>query len=171
MKKNKIVTIQTRAREIQKSILYINNIDLFLNEIDSAVPLLIKVLKVADTDLKDEIIFLLGGIARKKVIWLLYEIMVDTGENKNTRHSAAIQISVTAAFIKDTNDLTEKLLADIKSSDPLLRCLAAFAVGWERNDKAAIPLLDLMQDDDLDIQQIAANALVNLKGSSLLKFK
>ncbi len=152
---------------LQKALLYINDIELFLNEIDLAVPLLIKVLKLADTDLKDEIIFLLGSVARKKVLWPLYEMMADPDEKENTRHSAAIQISVTAAFLEDTDDLTEKLLADMEREDPILRRLAAFAVGWEGNDKAAIPLRCLLYDDDPDLQQTAVNALSNLKGSRL----
>ncbi len=169
MTKNKVIAFQPKERMIQKALLYVNDSEQFLNEIDTAVPLLLKVFKRAGAEFKDEIIFLLGGVAQNQVIWPLYEIMTDTGENEVTRHSAASQISVTAAFLEDTADLTEKLLMDIEGPDPVLRRLAAFAVGWEKNEKAAIPLIGLMYDDDPDIQKTAVNALANLRDGRLLK--
>jgi HEAT repeat protein len=40
---------------------------------------------------------------------------------------------------------------------------AAFALGWEGNARAAIPLIELLYDPDIQVQQTAVNALSNLR--------
>jgi HEAT repeat protein len=62
----------------------------------------------------------------------------------------------------------DKLIQDIKSPDPLVRRLAAFALGWEGNAQAAIPLIELLYDKDIDVQQTAVNALSNLRDDRIL---
>jgi HEAT repeat protein len=40
---------------------------------------------------------------------------------------------------------------------------AAFALGWEGNTQAALPLIELLYDLDVEVQQTAVNALSNLR--------
>lgn len=150
-------------RKFQKTLGYINDIELFLNEADTAVPLLIEVYKKADADLKDEIIFLLGAFAHRPVSAWLYTVMADPGETGSARQSAAIQISVTAALMEKTDDLAEKLLADLENPDPVLRCLAVLALGWEGNLRAITGLTECKKDSDPVIRQNASAALFNIE--------
>ncbi len=142
---------------------YINNIELFLNAADTAVPLLIEVFKKADADLKDEIIFLLGAFAHRPVSVWLYTVMADPGETESARHSAAIQLSVTAALMENTDDLIERLLIDLENPDPVLRRLAVLALGWEGNRRAITGLTECKKDNDPVIRQSAAAALFNIE--------
>lgn len=150
-------------RKIQKTLGYINASELFLNEADTAVPLLIEVYKKADADLKDEIIFLLGAFAHRPVSAWLYTVMTDPGEMESARQSAALQISVTAALMENTDALSEKLLDDLANPDPVLRRLAVLALGWEGNHRAVTGLAACKQDTDPVVRKNAAVALLNIE--------
>jgi len=152
----------TGEHKLQKTLGYINDSERFLSEADTAVPLLIEAYKKADADLKDEIIFLLGAVAHRPVSAWLYRVMTDPGEEESARHSAALQISVTAALMENTDALAEKLLADLASPDPALRRLAVLALGWEGNHLAVTGLAACKKDADPVVRKNAAAALFNI---------
>ena len=106
---------------------------------------------------------LLGSFAKQEVSWPLYEIMVDPNESEDSHHDASIQLSVIFPFLKDPQPLIDRLLEDVKNQNPLARLNAAFALGWEGNAQAAIPLIELLYDPDEKVQQSAVNALSNLR--------
>ncbi len=162
MKKNSPGIQPPGEHNVQRTLRYINDIELFLSEADTALPLLIEVYKKADADLKDEIIFLLGAFAHRKVSAWLYAVMADSGEKESTRHSAALQLSVTAALLENTEALAETLLADLENPDPTLRRLAVLALGWEGNHRAVTGLSQCLHAADPVIRKNAAAALINL---------
>ncbi len=127
------------------------------------MPLLIEVYKKADADLKDEIVFLLGTFAHRPVSAWLYTVMTDPGEKESARYSAAIQISVTASLMENTEALTEKLLTDVENADPVLRRLAILALGWEGNHRAINSLTECKKDSDPVIRKSATAALFNIE--------
>jgi len=159
----KVIDFESKERLFKKVESYIESIELFLEEQDKAVPLLLKALKYADQELKHEIILLLGSWAKQEVAWPLYEILADTKENKDIRNSASIELSVIFPFLKEPQPLLDRLLEDLKSPDAKLRIHAAFALGWEGNTQAAIPLIELLYDSDIRVQQTAVNALSNMR--------
>lgn len=160
---SKIINFESKERLLEKARSYIDSVELFLEERDKAVALLLKALKHADHELKHEIILLLGSFAKQEVTRPLYHIMIDPEEDEEIRHSASIQLSVIFPFLKKPQPLIDRLLEDIKSPDHELRLNAAFALGWEGNSQAAIPLIELLYDSDTDVQQNAVNALSNLR--------
>jgi HEAT repeat protein len=159
----KVIDFESRERLFKKVESYIESIELFLEERDRAVPLLLKALKYADQELKHEIILLLGSWAKQEIAWPLYEILINTKENKDIRNSASIELSVIFPFLKDPQPLLDRLLEDLKNPDAELRIYAAFALGWEGNTQAAIPLIELLYDSDIRVQQTAVNALSNMR--------
>ena len=159
----KVIDFESKGRLFKKVESYIESIELFLEEQDKAVPLLLKALKYADQELKHEIILLLGSWAKQEVAWPLYEILTDTKENKDIRNSASIELSVIFPFLKEPQPLLDRLLEDLKSPHAELRIYAAFALGWEGNTQAAIPLIELLYDSDIRVQQTAVNALSNMR--------
>ena len=163
MTKNRPGDQPPEERKLQKALGYINDIELFLNAADTAVPLLIEVYKKADADLKDEIIFLLGAFAHRPVSVWLYTVMTDPGEKESARHSAALQISVTAALMENTAALSEKILADLANPDPVLRRLAVLALGWKGNYRAVARLAACKKDTDPVVRKSAAVALFNIE--------
>ncbi len=169
MKKNSVIEFEPRERFLEKARRYVDSPELFLQEWEQATSLLLKVLKYADRDLKLEIMLLLGSFAKQEVAWPLYEILSDKAEHEETRHDAAIQLSVIGPFLKDPQSLTERLLKDMESPDTELRLHATFAVGWEGNTQAAIPLIERLYDSDTRVQQTAVNALCNLRDERILK--
>jgi len=168
MRNSNVINFEPKERLFEKAGSYIESIELFLEERDEAVPLLLKTLKYADHELKHEIIFLLGNFAKQEVAWPLYQMITDPDEDEEIRHFASIQLSVISPFLKEPQPLIDRLLEDIKSPDPELRLHAGFALGWEGNARAAIPLIELLYDSDIRIQQTAVNALSNLRDDRIL---
>ncbi len=85
MKKNHIIEFKSRERILEKARKYIGLVELFFEENDRAIPLLLKAMKFADKDLKSEIIFLLGPFAREEVVWPLYDMLCDKSEDEDHR--------------------------------------------------------------------------------------
>ena len=168
MKKNRVIKLEPRARILEKAKKYIESFDLFFEEGDRAIPLLLKALKLAGRDLKHQIMFTLGTFAKEEIVWPLYDIMTDASEPEEVRHDAAIQLSVIGPLLKDSRALAERLLKEIDSSDAERRLHATFAAGWEGNFAAAIPLIERLYDGDPRVQQTAVNALCNLRDDRIL---
>lgn len=163
MDKHKVIDFESQERLLAKADRYIESMELFFQEKDRAIPVLLKALKYAHNKLKRKIILLLGGFAKQEVAWPLYQIMIDTQQDEEVRHFAAVQLSVTLPFLKERQPLIDKLLGSLKHHDPEVRMNAAFALGWEGNARAAIPLIELLYDPDIQVQQTAVNALSNLR--------
>jgi HEAT repeat protein len=168
MKKNNVILFQSRARLQKKAQVYVEDPKRFLEEREQAVPLLLKALKHADRGLKRRIVLLLGGIAGEDIVWPLYRLLTDPGEDEGVRHDAAIQLSVTGSFLKNPQALVERLVIALKNTDPIVRAGAAFALGWRGNAAAALPLIELLYDPDVQVQQAAVNALSNLEDDRIL---
>jgi len=168
MSKTRIIPFETREQVLQHARPYLESVELFLEERDKAVPLLLKALKHADREAKHEIMLLLGSFAKQEVAWPLYEMMIDPQESEDSRHDASIQLSVISPFLKDPQPIIDRLLRDLTHEDPLMRLNAAFALGWEGNAQAAIPLIERLYDPDTGVQQNAVNALANLRDDRIL---
>jgi HEAT repeat protein len=168
MKKNHVIEFEPRERILEKAKKYVESVELFSEESDQAIAVLLKAVKHAETDLKREIMFVLGTFAKEKVIWPLYDMMTDSSEKEDIRHDAAIQLSVIGPFLKDPQPLVDQLLKEIQSPDPERRLYATLAMGWRGNSPAAIPLIGRLYDADLRVQQMAVNALCNLRDDRIL---
>jgi HEAT repeat protein len=168
MKNNPVVEFESKERILETARKYIESIESFLERKDKAVPLLLRALKYADGDLKREIMLVLGSFAKEQFLWPLYEIMTDPCEDAEVKHDASIQLSVIGPFLKDPQPLVDRLLKEIESSDPERRLRATFAIGWEGNSQAAIPLIERLYDPDERVQQTAVNALCNLRDDRIL---
>lgn len=168
MDNNKVIDIYSKERLFKKAYSYIESAELFLEEKDRAVPLLLKALKIANYDLKQQIILLLCSLAKQEVAEPLYKMIVDPDTDQNVRHLASIHLSIIFPFLKNPQPLIANLLEDLKSPDPQLRMNAGFALGWQGNTKAAIPLIELLYDPDIEVQQTAVNALSNLRDDRVL---
>ena len=94
---------------------------------------------------------------------------MDDSEDEGIRYRAAIQISVTAAGMNDTDGIAERLETALHHRNPTVRRNAAIAIGWEGHTRAAAPLIALLHDDDADVQQTAVNALSNLDAEDVFR--
>ncbi len=168
MEKDKVVEFDSQKRILEMARKYVNSLELFLEENNRAVPVLQKAIKYADKELKQKIIFLLGSFAKEKAYQPLYNILTDKLEDEDIRRDAAVQLSVTGPFLEDPQPLIDQLLKDMESSDAELRLHATFAIGWEGNYQAAIPLIERLYDSDIRVQQTAVNALCNLRDDKIL---
>jgi HEAT repeat protein len=168
MKKNSVIEFEPKERILAKAKAYVDSVESFLDDGDQAVSLLLRATKHADRDLKREIMFVLGTFAKEEVVWPLYEIMIDSSEDEEARHDAAIQLSVIGPFLKDPQRLVERLMKEIENSDAERRLHATFAMGWKGNYHAAIPLIERLYDKDVRVQQTAVNALSNLRDDRIL---
>ena len=163
-----VIKFDPREKILEKAKRYVDDEGVFLEEREQAVPLLLKALEFGDETLKSEIIFLLGSFAKEEVAWPLYRILVDPSQGEELRRDASIQLSVIGPFLQDPQPLVDRLIQDMESGDPELRIHAAFAVGWEGNTQAAIPLIERLYDSDTRVQQTAVSALSNLREDKII---
>jgi HEAT repeat protein len=164
-----VIEFDSKHRVLERARKYVESVELFLEEGDQAVSLLLKALKHADKDLKREIMLVLGTFAKEKVVWPLFDMMIDASEDDELRYDAAIQLSVVGSFLKDPRVLVDRLLEEIQSSDVGRRLHATFAVGWAGNIQAALPLIERLYDSDSRVQEAGVNALCNLRDDKILK--
>lgn len=163
MKTRTIILFEPRQRLLEKARAYVASPERLLDAGPEAVALLARALGRADERLKEQILLLLGIAPKGLGAWQLYRVMTDGAQSEELRHRASIHLSVAACFLPDPAPLVDRLLEDAGSSDPQLRALAVFALGWEGNERAAIALIDRLYDDDPDVQAMAVNALANLR--------
>jgi HEAT repeat protein len=168
MKKDRVIKFDSKERILQKARSYVESVETFFDESDRAIPLLLKAMKLADRDLKREIMLLLGSFAKEAVVWPLYDLMTDPSESEEIRHDAAIQLSVIGPLLKNSQPLVDRLLQEIGSTDTQRRLHATFAIGWEGNFQAATSLIERLFDSDSEVQQTAVNALCNLRDDRIL---
>ena len=158
----KVIQFSPKKRILDKILKYLESKELFLDEKETAVPLLLRALEHADIALKQKIILLLGGFAKDEVAWPLYRILSDYEEDDEIRYIAAIQLRVVFPSLENPQPLIDRLLKDLKSDDSDLRVYAASGLGWKGNYQAAIPLIELLFDSDMDVMQAAVNSLTDL---------
>lgn len=163
-----IVPFNAKERLLSQARAYITDPGLVLTEKDRAVPLLLRALKLGEPRLRQEIILLLGSFAKEDIYWPLYEIMCDPEESDELRDQAAIYLSVIGPFLDEPHALAKKLIADLKNPDTDARVRAIIALGWEGNRGAILSLIECLYDPDEEIQEVAVNALCNLKDSRVI---
>ncbi len=166
---SRVVPFNARERILSQARTYISDPALVLSERERAVPLLLRALKIGDPKLRQEIILLLGSFAKEDIYWPLYGIMRDPEEPDELRDQAAIYLSVIGPFLDDPQALTKKLIADLKDPDTDIRVRAIIALGWEGNRRAILSLIECLYDPDEEIQEVAVNALCNLKDSRVIE--
>jgi HEAT repeat protein len=157
-----IIQFNPIDRVLNKVDKFLESKELFFEDRESAIPLLLTALKYADNALKQKIILLLGSSAKQEIAWPLYKMLSDPLENEEIRYIAAIQLRVISPTLKDAQPLIDRLLQDLENKDPEMRMYAASALGWNGNFQAAIPLIALLFDSDMDVMQAAVNSLTDL---------
>jgi HEAT repeat protein len=162
MTQTNIIQFNPVERVINKVEKFLESKELFFEDRETAIPLLLNALKYADNALKQKIILLLGSSAKQEVAWPLYKMLSDPLENEEIRYIAAIQLRVISPTLKDSQPLIDRLLEDLENEDPEIRLYAASALGWNGNFQAAIPLIALLFDSDMDVMQAAVNSLTDL---------
>ncbi len=165
---SKVIDFNSKEQLLAKVQAYTESIELVMEDAAEAIPFLCRAIKHASVDLKLKIILLLGSFPKEDVAWTLYHIMTDQAESEEIRQAASVQLSVTASFLDNTQPIVDQLIRVIKGEDSTQRRLAAFALGWEGNAQAAIPLIEMLYDADTDVQQTAVNALANLRDDGIL---
>jgi HEAT repeat protein len=162
MTQNNIIQFNPIDRVLNKVDKFLESKELFFEDRETAIPLLLTALKYADNVLKQKIILLLGSSAKQEIAWPLYKMLSDPLENEEIRYIAAIQLRVISPTLEDAQPLIERLLLDLESKDSEMRMYAASALGWNGNFQAAIPLIALLFDSDMDVMQAAVNSLTDL---------
>ncbi|MDD2389539.1 MAG: HEAT repeat domain-containing protein [Desulfobacterales bacterium] len=163
MKADNVIPFSPRKRLCEKAEAYMDSIELFHDEKEKAVDILLKVMTFAESDLKQKIVLFLGVFAKEKSVWSFYRMLTDSKEDDEIRHVTSIQLSVMFPYLKNPQPLIDRLIEDLKNEDSMLRMHAAFALGWEGNSQAAISLIELLYDPDVEVQESAVNALSNLR--------
>ncbi len=170
MMKSTVIQFNNQERLLIKVRTYLSALDRLVQDGDEAVDLLIKSLSFADNDLKLKIVLMLGTMPYEKVAWPLYEVMTDMGLKEAIRHAAAVQMSLVGSQARYNDALVDNLLAELGQPDPVRRANAAFALGWEGNQRAVAALVDALCDNDLEVQQAAVSALSNIRDDRLFIF-
>jgi HEAT repeat protein len=169
MKRKQPIPFDAKARLLEKARRYVESAEKFLADGEPAVSLMLRAMKHADRPLRREIMAILGSFAKNSVVEPLYGMMTDPAEDEETRHDAAIHLSVLGPLIKDSQALTERLLGLLDSAEAEQRLYATAALGWRGNYQAAIALVGRLYDTDNRVQQAAIGALCNLRDDRILE--
>ncbi len=161
--KQTVIPLYSAERILAKVQAYASRLDLMLQEGDAAAEALDKAFNFADEDFKLKIVLMLGALAGPKVVHPIYRIMLDGTQNETVRHAAAVQLSLIGGSLPEQDTLVRRLIADLHRQDPTVRANAALALGWEGNQPATGPLVNALEDEDLEVQQAAVTALSNQK--------
>jgi HEAT repeat protein len=162
MTQTNIIQFNPIERVLKKVDKFLESKEQFFEDRETAIPLLLNSLKYADNNLKQKIILLLGSSAKQEIAWPLYKLLSDPSENEEIRYIAAVQLRVIFPTLENSQPLIDRLLQDLENEDPELRMYAAGSLGWNGNFQAAIPLIALLYDSDMDVMQAAVNALTDL---------
>lgn len=165
----KVIKFNSKEQFIEKLKEYSENLELFFEEYEKAVPLLKKYFKFVDNDLKLKVLLLLGSFAKEASWDFCYEVAMDREEHEMIRDTSALNLGHILKYSNDNEALIETLLIDVNSDQKDKREYAIRALGFEGNYKAALPLVELLFDHDINIQQCAINALSNIKDPSVVK--
>ena len=157
-----VIQFNGHERLLTKVKNYLHAMDKLIQDGDQALGLLIKALDVADDETKLRIVLLLGSIASDQSVWPLYRLMTDLNQHDTIRHAAASQLSMVGGVVRDVDALVDNLIADLAYHHAAVRAAAAFALGWEGNQRAVPPLVDALCDPDPEVQQAAVGALANI---------
>jgi HEAT repeat protein len=166
---NKVVEFPAAGSLLDQANVFLDDLELFMKKRRKAVPVLLKAIRFANRETRHKIILLLGTFAKQSAAGPLYRMMTDPTEDEDMRRDASIQLSVILPFLENPQSLVEDLLARLQDPDPEMRENAAFALGWEGNHQAAIPLIELLYDADAGVQQAAVNALSNLRDDRIFR--
>ena len=164
-----IIQFNNQERLLIKVKGYLHAMDKLIQDGDQAIDLLIKALDVADDETKLKIVLMLGSMASDQAVWPLYRLMTDLNQHDTIRHAAASQLSLVGAVIKNDDALVDNLVADLGYHHAAVRAAAAFALGWEGNQRAVAPLVDALYDVDPEVQQAAVGALANIGDERLFE--
>jgi HEAT repeat protein len=168
----KVIPFNVQGRVLSKARDYLNAMDQLIQDGGRAITLLIKALDVAENDLKLKIVLMLGTMADPQVVGPLYNLMTNSRQNDSLRHAAAVQLSLVGGMLPadETDALVDNLIADLMHDDPMMRANAAFALGWEGNQRAVPHLVEAMCDADIEVQQAAVSALSNIRDERLFSY-
>lgn len=165
-----IIPFDFHSRRLAKAKILLCSPDEAFADAEHAISVLCGALPYADEPLRLKIVLMLGSLGRPQVVWPLYKVMHDADQDETIRHAAAIQLSVLGAMIEPLDALGSRLKDDLKHPDPCIRANAAFALGWEGNSQAAESLKTCLNDEDLEVQQAAVNALATIGNETAFIF-
>lgn len=157
-----VIQFNGHERLLAKVKSYLHAMDRLIQDGDQALEVLIKALNVADDETKLKIVLMLGSTASDQCVWPLYRLMTDMNQHDTIRHAAASQLSLVGAEVQDSDALVDNLIADLGYHHAAVRAAAAFALGWEGNQRAVPPLVEALCDPDPEVQQAAVGALANI---------
>jgi HEAT repeat protein len=169
IEQTKVVKLPTAKRMLDQAKVFLNDLELFMQKRREAVPVLLRAIRFANRETRHKIILLLATFAKQSAAQPLYRLMTNPREDEDIRRDASIQLSVIFPFLENPQPFIDGLLGRLQDPDPEMRENAAFALGWEGNHQAALPLIELLYDADAGVQQAAVNALSNLRDDRIFR--
>ena len=162
MKPTALICMDRPGRLRKKAKAYLADMDAFLADIPGAITVLLNTLPHADPLLAVKILPLLGAAGKDRVLWPLFDVMMDPSVDEVIRRAAAVQLGLAASLSENPSVLITELIATLDHRDPLIRGGSALALGWEANATAIPALMSHLQDADRDVQAAVVAALSSI---------
>ncbi len=162
MKTGILLPMNRTERLLEKARGYLADMEGFLAEPAVAVAVLLDALPHADTALILKMLPLLGYAGKDRVLWPLYNLMLEASKDEQVRHSAAVQLGLAASLSNDPSALKAELIEKLDHPNPSVRSSCALALGWEGNWPAVEPLMVHMPDPDRNVQDAVVAALTSI---------
>ncbi len=162
MKTGRLLPMNRTERLLEKARGYLADMEGFLAEPAVAVSVLLDALPHAGPALTMKMLPLLGYAGKDRVLWPLYDLMIEASKDEQVRHLAAVQLGLAASLSKDPSALKAELIEKLDHPNPSVRSSCALALGWEGNWPAIEPLMVHMSDPDRNVQDAVVAALSSM---------
>jgi len=162
MKTGVLLPMNRSERLLEKARGYLADTEAFLAEPAVAVAVLLDALPHADTEHIMRMLPLLGFAGKDRVLWPLYNLMLEASKDELVRHTAAVQLGLAASLSNDPSALKAELIEKIDHPKPSVRCSCALALGWEGNWQAVESLMVHMTDPDRNVRDAVVAALASM---------
>lgn len=144
---------------LKKATSLVSNTDLFFSDPQNGVTALLEALPHCRPPLVLKLLPLLGYAGKDRVLWPLYQLIIQPDQDEQVRISAAIQLGTAASLSRDPSTTIMLLMDHLDCSDLSVRSCCALALGWEGNNIAVNHLLSHLDDPDRDFQAAVVTAL------------
>ncbi|WP_155305564.1 HEAT repeat domain-containing protein [Desulfosarcina widdelii] len=170
MKNKNLVPLDRSGRLLNKAMVYLSDMEAFLDETPGSITILIDALPHADASLKLKILPLLGAAGKDRVLWPLFHLVTTSAGDEAVCRLAAVQLGLAASLSEDPEELNTALIENLNHPETTVRGACALALGWEGNHRAVPALMDHLQDPDIDVQAAVIAALSSVGDPHVFDF-
>lgn len=155
----KIITFDPKERYLSRAREYVAHPSRILAERERSTRVLLTALRHAHYGLRQDILLILGAVAKEETAPPLADIMLDPCEPEDLRDQAAIHLSVLLPFLDAPHPIVKRMISRLDRSSTEDKTRIILALGWEGNFAATATITSCLDHEDQEVRDMAVAAL------------